>query len=187
MANDTPTTAADMPDQAQQNSPLMKLPTELRLRIYKFAFEDIIDDIVTDAASRKREYQEAETLWLSLSIQKADHPIFVGVLSFLHANRELRRECLDALLALTRAFQNVCYDQYQVATKACRIPIRDQYGNLRYFKEFLRVHRLLNLEHGEALNRLRRVDFTCDALAVILWDDLASPQRKLELSKQRRC
>jgi hypothetical protein len=70
----------------------MKLPTELRLRIYEFAFTDIIDDIESDAANKKRMWQEtgeAAVLWPSLS--KAKYPIFLGVVSFLHTGREMRR------------------------------------------------------------------------------------------------
>ena len=53
MTDKTTSTAAETAEQSQQNSHLMKLPVELRLRIYKFAFEDLVHDIVADAATKR--------------------------------------------------------------------------------------------------------------------------------------
>lgn len=138
MVDNTTSTAAETADQSQQNCHLMKLPTELRLSTYEFAFGDVVDDIVADAANKKRMCEEANLQWPSPdSVSRADLPIFIGVLSFLHTSRELRRECLDALRAPIRTFRKICSDRYKVAAEACRIPIRDQYGNLRHYKGFL--------------------------------------------------
>lgn len=127
MASNTTNTAADMADQSQQNCPLMRLPTELRLRIYKFAFDDIFDDIKSDAANKRQLLQKTEGMaaqWLSIS--RTDYPIFVGVLGLLHTSSELRRECLDALGAPAKAFKNICSDHYKVTAEACRIHVRDR-------------------------------------------------------------
>ena len=147
-------TVAETVNQSQQNCPLMKLPVELRLRIYKFAFKDIVDDILADASSKKRRYQEADEMWPAVSVGKAEQPICVGVLSLLHVGHELRRECLDALSAPTRASRNVCFDHHKARKEAYHIPVLDQYGNFRKVNDFLHVRRLLYLEHNEALHRL---------------------------------
>lgn len=118
MADNNTSTVAETVDQSQQNCPLMKLPAELRLEIYKFAFEYIVDDILADASSKKRTYQEADEMWPAVSVGKADHPIFVSVLSLLHVSRELCRECLDALSALSTALRNVCFDHHKVMKEA---------------------------------------------------------------------
>lgn len=168
MADKTTSTAAETADQSQQNCHLMELPTELRLRIYKFALDDIFNDIESDAANKKRMYQEANLQWPSPdSVSRADLPIFVGVLGLLHTNRELRRECLDALRAPTKASRKVCSDHYRVAAEARRIPIRDQNGNLWSYWEFLCIHRLRRMEFDEAVYRLRRMEFICNAIVLV--------------------
>ena len=160
--------AAEMADQPQQNCPLMKLPTELRLRIYKFALNDIVDDIESDAAKKKQAHQDAEKPWPSSELlSEADHPTFVGVLGLLHISRELRRECLDALRAPTKAFKRVCSDHHKVTAKAFCIPVRDHNGNLWHYKEFFRVYRLRRMEYDEAVYRLRRMEFICNAIALV--------------------
>ena len=161
-------TAAEMGDQSQQNCPLMKLPVELRLKIYKFAFEDIIYDIVAEAATKKQFYQEADRLWPAVSVDKADHPIFVGVLGILHVSRELRRESLDALRKPTRAFRDVCFDHYKATKKAFDIPVRDQHGRFRQVDDFLRIRRLLHLEHNEAMHKLQRIELIQSAVTLVV-------------------
>lgn len=182
MTDKTTSTAAEMTDQSQQNSPLIKLPVELRLRIYKFAFEDLVDDIVADAATKKQSYQEADALWPVDSIGEADHPIFIGVLGCLQVSRELRRECLDALPAPTRAFREVCFDRYKATKEAKRIPVRDEHGRLRQVEDFLRVRRLLDLEHIESLHRLQRTENILTAVILVIKGAKFRHMR----SKQRR-
>lgn len=184
--NTTISVTANMADHSQQNCPIMRLPVELRLRIYNFAFEDIIDEIVADAANKKRMYQEADEMWPSLSVSKADHPIFVGVLSLLHVSRELRRESLDALRTPTRAFKKTCSVQSKTTLEARRIPVRDEHGNLRYSRDFLRIRRLLHLEHSESQHRLERIELICDAISLIGKFARVTLQRERRRSKQRR-
>lgn len=90
MAENTATTAADVPDQAQQNSPFMKLPTELRVMIYTFAFEDIVDDIESETTNIRQ--ANGDMIKVSMSLSRAKNPIFVGVLGFLHFSRDIREE-----------------------------------------------------------------------------------------------
>jgi hypothetical protein len=184
MADNAPTTAVNMPNCAQQNSPFMKLPTELRLRIYEFALDDIVDDIVTEAANKNREYQETDTLWSSFPISKVDNPIFVGMLGFLHASRELRRESLDALLAPTRALKNIYSDQHKVTSEAMRTSIRDEYGDPGHVREFLRVRRSRNLEHSHTRYRLQRIRIVFNAVSLVA--RMSSSQRESVRSKHCR-
>jgi len=184
MADNTPTTAADIPDQAQQNSPFMRLPIELRLRIYEFAFEDVVNEIESDVANKKMKCQKAETMWLPFS--KKDHPVFVGVLSFLHVSRELRRESLDALLAPTKAFRDTCSYKHKVSSEARRLPVHNESGNLRHFKQFLSSYRLRRLNYDEALYRLQRMEWVCDAIALVAWETMTFSQRRLVRSEYYR-
>jgi len=186
MANKITSTAAEMADQSQQNCPLMKLPVELRLKIYKYAFEDIVDGIVADAANQKRMYQEADERWPSHSNPKTDHLIFVGVLSLLHVSRELRRECLDALKKPTRAFKKISSNQAKTARGARRIPVLDEHGNLPFSQNFLRTRRLAHLEYSEAAHRLERIELICDAISLAAKCDKVSAQHELRRFKQRR-
>jgi hypothetical protein len=186
MADNTLTTAADMPDQTQQKSPFMKLPTELRLRIYKFALDDIVDDIESDVANKKRVYEEVDALIEWPSPSKVDHPIFVGVLSFLHTSRKLRRECLDALRAPTEALMQACRDQHKAAAKACRIPIGDGTVNSRQFKDLFCSYQLRHREWNEALHRHRRIRFIFNAVSLIARRTMSSSQRELVRPKQHR-
>lgn len=186
MADRTTSTAAEKADQSQQNPHLMKLPVEFRLRIYKFAFEDIVDCIVADAANKKRMYQEADEMWPSHSNPKADHPIFVGVLSLLHVSRELRRESLDALKRPTRGFKKISSDQAKTARGARLIPLLDERGNLRYSQDFLRTRRFMHLEYSEAQHRLERIELICDAISLAAKCSRVISQHELRRSKQRR-
>jgi hypothetical protein len=168
MVDNTITTAAEMANQPKQNCPLMKLPVELRLKIYKFAFEDIVYDIMAEAATKKQFYQEADALWPAVSVDKADHPNFVGVLGVLHVSRELRCECLDALQIPTRAFRDVCFDHYKATKKAFDIPVRDQHGRFRQVDDFLRLRRLLHLEHNEALHKLQWIELIQSPITLVV-------------------
>ena len=185
--NTTVSITANMADQSQQDCPLMKLPVELRLRIYKFAFKDIVDGIVADAANKKRMHQDADEMWPSHSNPKADHPIFVGVLSLLHVNRELRRESLDALKKPTRAFRKISSEQAKTARGARRIPLLDERGNLRFSQDFLRTRRFMHLEYSEAQHRLERIELICDAISLATKCSRVTAQHQLRRSKQRHC
>jgi hypothetical protein len=184
MADNTPTTAADMPNRAQQNSPFMKLPTELRLRIYEFALDDIVDDIESDVAHRKQVEEQMIIPWPSPS--KAEHQIFVGVLSLLHTSRDLRRECLDAVLAPAEAFKSTSADRHKALAEAFRKPHMDDDGNLMNFETFVRVQRSRRLESRENMHRYRRMTFICDAIALVAWDATSSSRCELVRYKQHR-
>jgi hypothetical protein len=97
----TDTTSEKMSDESQHDCPLMELPTELRLRIYRFAFKAIVDDIASDAASKRPVDLDPESACPLPS--SGDQPIFFGALGFLHVSRDLRRESLDLLPGLAKA------------------------------------------------------------------------------------
>ena len=157
MADNITSTASNTADPVQQNCHLLKLPTELRLMIYEFAF----DDIVTDAVSRRQLY--ASENWPSVSM--APHLTFVGVLGLLHVSRELRREIPDALLVSTKAYKTICYDQYKV-TYVAYIAYSQAETRINSWdkKKYLRKLDLRRLDFREAKYRFHRMDFMCDAI-----------------------
>jgi hypothetical protein len=87
MINNTST--ANVPESAQQNCPLLKLPTELRLQIIGHAFQHDLDLIKFEPAS----YDSA-------------NPPHHGVLALLRTCRTLRAECVDAIEPLTGAYKD---------------------------------------------------------------------------------
>ena len=92
-------TASEQPQ--QQDCPLMKLPTELRIIIYAFAFEHTMARIATE---------DTKTHVNPVTWQREGYritPFYAGALAFPHTNRTLRAESLDTLetLALARVDQ----------------------------------------------------------------------------------
>jgi hypothetical protein len=87
MTNNTST--ANVPEPAQQNCPLLKLPTELRLQIFGHAFQHDLDLIKYSPAS----YDSAK-------------PPHRGVLALLRTCRTLRVECIDAIEPLAGAYKD---------------------------------------------------------------------------------
>jgi hypothetical protein len=87
MTNNTST--ANAPDPAQQNCPLLRLPTELRLQIYGHAFQHDLDLIKYEPAS----YDSAT-------------PPHRGVLALLRTCQTLRVECVDAIEPLAGAYKD---------------------------------------------------------------------------------
>jgi hypothetical protein len=185
MADNTATTAADVPDQAQQNSPFMKLPTELRLRIYKFAFEDIVDKIAADTAKQQHVQipQGPGEFWTSPS--RKEHPTFIGVIGFLHTNRKLRRESLDALVAHVEAYKNVCRSDYDIAVKVYRTcPNLD---SRRERDDWSRGNRLRQLAFHEAAYRHQRMYIIHHAIEYVrLLVELYDKQQSCRLEKSRQ-
>jgi hypothetical protein len=106
----TTATTAEPVGQSQQDCRLMRLPTELRLRIYKFAFQNIVNDITSDAAEyvslqTKNDPDDFCAFRGPPSVRMRPVP-YVGALALLHTNQDLRREGLDELLALARKHYN---------------------------------------------------------------------------------
>ena len=155
MADNASTTAADMPNQAQQDSPFMKLPTELRLRIYKFTFDDIVDDIAADTAQQQhvRVYKGPGELWSPPTYK--EHPAFFGVLGLLHTSRELRGESLDALLAHAKAYETFCCNHYNIVLKEYRK--RPNFDDRHERDEWKRVNPLRKLAFNEAIYQRERM------------------------------
>jgi hypothetical protein len=87
MTNNTST--ANAPELAQQNCPLLRLPTELRLQICGHAFQHDLDLIKYTPAS----YDSAK-------------PPHRGVLALLRTCRTLRVECIDAIEPLAGAYKD---------------------------------------------------------------------------------
>lgn len=88
-------TANEALQQPQQACPLMKLPTELRIRIYAYAFQHTMDKIATD----KEQVHRLTLLPKGYNIT----PFYSGAFALPHTNRTLRAESLDILATLTLA------------------------------------------------------------------------------------
>lgn len=82
-------TTAKMQEGSQQNCPLMKLSTELRLEICKYAFQHDVEAIHTAPES----YDSSQ-------------PPYSSVLALLYTSRTLRAECIDAVDPLALACLN---------------------------------------------------------------------------------
>lgn len=93
-------TTAKMQEESQQNSPLMKLPTELRLEICKHAFQHDME--ILDAAP--------------IRYKSVKHP-YRGALALLCTSRTLRTECLDAVEPIAIA----CRDAFRAEADLLRV------------------------------------------------------------------
>lgn len=92
---DDQASATKAPEQLHQASPLMKLPTELLVKIYEFAFEHTMDKIATDKDQLHPATWQPEGYKLT--------PFYSGVFALPHTSRTLRAESLDTLSTLARA------------------------------------------------------------------------------------
>lgn len=84
---------SSLPDRPPQNSPLLRLPTELRLSIYNFSLQDIFNDIVARAKLASKH---------DLALKGKPQPFlpsFLGVLALPHTSHTLRDESVDFLSA----------------------------------------------------------------------------------------
>jgi hypothetical protein len=78
---------------------MMKLPTEMRVRIYGFALQHILDAIYDEAPSH-------EKLWRPVKKSRSDPgaiPFYTGALALTQINRAIRAESLDTLPTLMLA------------------------------------------------------------------------------------
>lgn len=80
-------------EQPQHHCGMMELPTEMRIRIYEFALQHILDE-VHDAAPVDKELSHA------VKKPRGDPdgvPFYTGALALIHTNRTIRAESLDTL------------------------------------------------------------------------------------------
>lgn len=75
---------------------MMKLPTEMRVRIYEFALQHILDAIYDEAPSH-------EKLWRPIATSHTGKPFYIGAIALTHTNRTIRAESLDILPTLMLA------------------------------------------------------------------------------------
>lgn len=77
----------------QLHCPLMTLPTEMRIMIYKFALQHILDDAYDKAPGQTRVLHGVKN-------SRGDSnrlPFYTGALALVHTNRTIRAESLDTL------------------------------------------------------------------------------------------
>lgn len=79
------------PEQPQQDCPFMKLPTELRIRIYAFALQHIMDKITTDKEQPRPLFPLRKPEPYKIK------PFYSGTFALSHTSRTLRAESLDTL------------------------------------------------------------------------------------------
>lgn len=93
------TAAYTSSEQPQHHCPLMTLPTEMRVTIYKFALQHVLDEVFDSAPVHKE---------LSHAVRKSRGdpdgvPFYSGALALTHTNRTIRAESLDTLATLMLA------------------------------------------------------------------------------------
>lgn len=90
----TQNSASDQPEQ-EKDSPLLRLPSELRLAIYDFALQDTLDDTIAQDKASSR---------LDRTSEDNPEPLpFIGALAILHTSRALRTEGADTMRSLAEA------------------------------------------------------------------------------------
>lgn len=85
--------------QPQDHCPHMKMPTELRIRIYNFALQHILDAVYDEASHRDQH-------WRPLMKPPGDSnrvPFYTGALALAQTSRAIRAESLDTLTMLMTA------------------------------------------------------------------------------------
>jgi hypothetical protein len=139
IANDT--TAGDMPDMqnpSQHDCPLLKLPTELRLEIFRLAFQDYLDVISAPA----RDFYSLSHL---PALSAAE--LSTGALALLDTCRTLRIEAVDAMEPLANASKSTLQSWIDIVESRKKALSRDRRDlhvslpalleldwNLKYFK-----------------------------------------------------
>ena len=90
---DNLTAANTAPERPQDYCLIMKLPTELRIMIYTFSLQHILDAIYDEATDHRE-------LWRPVKKSHDDPnavPFYTGALALTHTNRTIRAESLDTL------------------------------------------------------------------------------------------
>lgn len=116
-----------VPDRPQQNSPLLKLPAELRIVIYDMALQDLFDDIVNEYETTTMVINEL------LGYKPRPLPLFVGALALLHTGYKLRDEGLSAM----RRIAENRYRTLQHAEDAARAKMQVKNFSETEFREIL--------------------------------------------------
>ena len=91
---DDPNAMATAPQLSQQNCPLMKLPTELRIIIYNLALQHILEAIYDEVPTNRR---LSQPLTKPRGHRDGGVLFYEGALALTHTSRTIRAESLDAL------------------------------------------------------------------------------------------
>jgi hypothetical protein len=133
---------SDMQNLPQQNCHLLRLPTELRFEICRFAFQHDLDVIKSTPYS-----------------YNSTTPPFRGALALLHTCRTLRGESIDAIEPLARASRRA------IAEELLDLPISAMLNSC-----FRRAATAEELFFDEIVVRigtgLRHIEKACDLLAL---------------------
>jgi len=94
---DTVYTASEQP---HCHCGIMKLPTEMRIRIYDFALLHLLDAVYIETPSDTKLYRPIKKSRSDSSVV----PFYTGALALIHTNRTIRAESLDVLASLMLAY-----------------------------------------------------------------------------------
>jgi len=148
---DDQNTPAPAPEQPQQDCPLLKLLTELRIKIYAFAHQHTIHNLATSNPHLH-----------PFTSQPSNHkttPFHSGAFALPHVNRTLRAESLDTLekLVLARLDQLVAQSTCRHNSAAMRLNAASAEG----FNAFA-LALAESFEEAMVLNRsTRRLEWVC--------------------------
>ena len=100
------------PEQPQRYCSIMDLPTEMRIMIYNFSLQRILDGIHDAAPADKR---------LPHAVRKPRGdpdglPFYTGALALIHTNRTIRAESLDALASRMLAHIARLREEFRMTT-----------------------------------------------------------------------
>lgn len=148
---------------SQPYFPIMKLPVELRLKIYDFALQDTVDSVVSPPFNTLKKAGRSlrpplEDLYLGTrTLGYAKCPPIVGALALLHTNRAIRSETADTMnwlgvahfraLEARRNKHNCLSDEFRLT----RIP------KFLTFKESIEREFLIQLEMAEDQEVVREI------------------------------
>lgn len=147
--NDTTTTTkmpteVDIPRSPEQNCPLLRLSTELRLEICRFAIQHALD-LINPPPNTKHKYSAAQTTR--------------GALALLYTCRILRAESIDAMEPLAKASKSALQSEIDFSESRYSAAVRD-------ISQLLFVARPSLEYEWNQLKTMAEIDVVCSVLAL---------------------
>ena len=136
---------------SQDHCPLMKLPTELRNRIYNFALQHILDAVYNEASHHDQN-------WRPLIKPRGDPtsvPFYTGALALTQTSRTIRAESLDTLAMLMAAHIDcLIYNKEVVASMTVPRVANEVRGDVHLYLEAIQAEIDAYVERKNLINRL---------------------------------
>lgn len=129
----------------------MKLPTELRIRIYSFALQHILDALYDEASNHDQN-------WRPL-IKPCDDPnsvlFYTGALALTHTNRAIRAESLDTLAMLMTTHIHLLMNKMEVvAGRTVPRVANEVRGDVHLYLEAIQAEIDAYVERENTINKL---------------------------------